>query len=100
VEAATGLNYKTGRINDDVKAVDGVLIRIEAIVQSGAERVVVNRSETCVGHSCQRQAERYNQESILAANFGDTFKQHGASESVCRDFHVAFPDAGSKGNDV
>jgi hypothetical protein len=50
-----GLNYKTGRVNDDVKALDGALIRIEGYVvpledemKESAEFLVVSSSGACI----------------------------------------------------
>jgi hypothetical protein len=50
-----GLNYKTGRVNDDVKALEGVLIRIEGYVvpledelKESAEFLVVSSSGACI----------------------------------------------------
>src|ERR1700676_1821102 len=50
-----GLNYKTGRVNDDVKALDGALIRIEGYVvpledemNESAEFLVVSSSGACI----------------------------------------------------
>jgi hypothetical protein len=50
-----GLNYKTGRVNDDVKALDGALIRIEGYVvpledelREATEFLLVSSSGACI----------------------------------------------------
>jgi hypothetical protein len=50
-----GLNYKTGRVNDDVKALDGTLIRIEGYVvpledelREATEFLLVSSSGACI----------------------------------------------------
>jgi hypothetical protein len=50
-----GLNYKTGRVNDDVKALDGGLIRIEGYIvpledelREATEFLVVSSSGACI----------------------------------------------------
>jgi uncharacterized protein len=50
-----GLNYKTGRVNDDVKALDGALIRIEGYpvpledeMKDASEFLLVSSSGACI----------------------------------------------------
>jgi len=50
-----GLNYKTGRVNDDVKSLDGGLIRIEGYVvpledelREATEFLIVSSSGACI----------------------------------------------------
>src|ERR1700732_1989647 len=50
-----GLNYKTGRINDDVKALDGALIRIQGYVvpledelKESSDFLLVSSSGACI----------------------------------------------------